>query len=160
MQTAKPYTGKKRAIGDQLLSLLMGCFVGTVYFLIEVVWKTFHGNPQSISWTMLVLALLIGICMERLGASLPWHIPIWVQGLVCGLAITALEFFTGCLVNLYLGWNVWDYSHIPGNILGQIAPPFAILWCLISTPVIVLLDWIRYSVRGGARPVYCWKFKF
>ena len=26
------------------------------------------------------------------------------------------------IVNLAFGWNVWNYSGLPGNLLGQICP--------------------------------------
>lgn len=32
-------------MGDAILSGLLGCFVGTTYFLIDVVWKTARGYP-------------------------------------------------------------------------------------------------------------------
>ena len=143
--------------GDWILSGLMGCFVGTVYFLIEVTYKTVIGHPEGISWTMLLLALVMGIIMERMGAELPWRFPIWAQAILCGGANTAAEFITGCIVNLWLGWDVWDYSDLPGNFLGQICPQFAALWCILSGPCIVGLDWMRYAVRGGERPHYYWK---
>ncbi len=143
--------------GDAILSGLLACFVGTVYFLIEVGWKTARGHPQGISWTMLVLALLLGLVMERMGAELPWRCPIWTQAILCGLAITATEFAAGCILNLWLGWRVWDYSGMPGNLLGQVCPQFMALWCAASGPVIVGLDWMRYAVRGGERPRYDWR---
>ena len=148
-----------RTAGDVILSGLMGCFVGITYFLCEVVYKTATGHRSGISWTMLVLALLLGIIMERMGAELPWRCPIWAQAILCGLAITVAEFITGCIVNLWLGWGVWDYSHLTGNVLGQACPQFAALWCAVSGPVIVGLDWMRYAVRGGERPRYCWKWR-
>ena len=146
--------------GDWILSGLMGCFVGTVYFLIEVVYKTAIGFPEGISWTMLVLALVIGIVMERMGANLSWRCPIWAQALFCGAAITTAEFVTGCIVNLWLGWGVWDYSNLPGNSMGQICPQFSAIWFIISGPAIVALDWIRYAVRGGEKPYYCFRVRF
>ena len=53
--------------------------------------------------------------------------------------ITAVEFTIGCVVNLNLGWNVWDYGHMPGNVLGQICPFFCCLWFLLCLPVFGLL---------------------
>jgi len=38
------------------------------------------------------------------------------------------------LVNMRLGWGVWDYSEMPGNVLGQICPTFSAIWfvlCLV-----------------------------
>ena len=104
----------------------------------------------------LVLVVLIGLVLERCGAELPWRCPLWAQALACGLAITAAELCAGIVLNLWLGLGVWDYSHLPGNLWGQVCPQFAALWCVVSGPAIVLLDWIRYAVRGGERPHYIW----
>ena len=48
--------------------------------------------------------------------------------------ITAVEFLTGCVVNLWLGWSVWDYSHHKLNILGQVCPQFFLIWLLLCLP--------------------------
>ena len=50
-----------RKAGDVILSGLLACFVGVVYFAAEVIYKTARGRPEDISWTMLALALLIGL---------------------------------------------------------------------------------------------------
>ena len=38
--------------------------------------------------------------------------PLAKQMLIGALVITALEFTCGYIVNLWLGWGVWDYSNI------------------------------------------------
>ena len=68
--------------------------------------------------------------------------------------ITVLEFITGCIVNLWLGWNVWDYSNLPLNLLGQICLPFSILWYFISAIGIIIDDYIRYICFDEERPRY------
>ena len=68
--------------------------------------------------------------------------------------MTALEFLTGCLVNLWLGWGVWDYSGLSGNILGQICPQYFLLWVPVSLVGIVLDDWLRHLLWGEERPRY------
>lgn len=50
--------------------------------------------------------------------------------------ITTVEFVTGLLVNVVLKLNVWDYSALPLNIMGQICLPFSILWFLATIPAI------------------------
>lgn len=42
-----------------VLSMLLWFWGGTIYFLLEVAWKTATGKPEMISWTMLVLAILL-----------------------------------------------------------------------------------------------------
>ena len=74
-----------------VLSLLLWTWTGTTYFFVEVVFKTLRGRPETISWTMLALAILLAIPLERFGAELPWDCPLWLQALICGTAITAAE---------------------------------------------------------------------
>ena len=121
---------------------------GLLYVIIELVWR---GRSH---WTMFLLG---GICFVALGLIneiLPWSMALWKQILIGTGIITALEFLTGCVVNLCLGWNIWDYSHLPGNILGQICPQYCLLWLPVSLAGIVLDDWLRYWWWGEARPHY------
>ena len=123
-----------------------------------MVFKTLRGRPEAISWTMLALAILLAIPLERFGAELPWDCPLWLQALICGTAITAAELAAGLVLNICLGMAVWDYSSLPGNLWGQICPQFWALWCLLSLPMIVILDWLRYAVEGGETPHYTMRF--
>ena len=111
-----------------ILSMLLWFWAGGVYFFIEVLWKTLRGRPDAISWTMFLLAIILAIPLERCGAEMKWETPLWVQGLVCGTAITAAELAAGLVLNVWLGLGVWDYSGLWGNFLGQVCPQFWLLW--------------------------------
>lgn len=141
-----------------VLSLLLWTWTGTTYFFAEVVFKTLRGRPETISWTMLALAILLAIPLERFGAELPWDCPLWLQALICGTAIVAAELAAGLVLNIWLGMAIWDYSALRGNLWGQICPQFWVLWCLLSLPMIVILDWLRYAVEGGETPRYTMRF--
>ena len=116
--------------------------------------KTWITRPETISWTMFALAIILAVPLERFGAELPWGMPLVGQACICAAAITALEFVTGLVLNVWLGLGVWDYSHLAGNILGQICPQFTLLWLVLSVVGIVILDWMRYAVEGGEKPRY------
>jgi len=121
---------------------------GFIYMGMELV---FRGRSH---WTMFVLG---GICFVILGLInqvIPWEMPLYQQILIGDLIVTVLEFITGCIVNIWLGWGVWDYSHLPGNILGQISPLFCLLWLPVCLSGIVLDDWLRYWLFGEDRPHY------
>lgn len=121
---------------------------GLLYILIELIWR---GRSH---WTMFLLG---GICFVFLGVInevIPWQMPLWQQILIGAAGITTLEFLTGCIVNLALDWNVWDYSGMPGNIIGQICPQYFLLWLPVSLAGIILDDWIRYRCYGEERPRY------
>ena len=137
-----------------VLSVLLWTWAGAVYFFLEVAWKTLRGEPEAISWTMFLLAILLAVPLERFGAELPWEMPLALQALICGTAITVAELAAGMVLNVWLNMDVWDYSNMPGNLWGQICPQFWALWCVLSIGAIVALDWVRYAVEGGERPYY------
>lgn len=121
---------------------------GLMYIALELLWR---GHSH---WTMFILG---GICFAALGLInevLPWDMPLWKQSSIGACIITALEFVTGCVVNLWLGLGVWDYSHMKGNILGQICPQFFLLWLPVSLSGIVLDDWLRCWWFGEEKPHY------
>ncbi len=141
-------------VGCRVLSMLLWSWGGTVYFLLEVVFKTLTGHPERISWTMLVVAILLTIPVERAGEQLPWEVPLWLQALCCAALVTAVELIAGCIINLWLGWDVWDYTAMPGNLWGQICPQYSAIWWVLCLVFIPMFDWLRWAVEGGVRPRY------
>ena len=144
--------------GKRVLSMLLWFWGGTVYYLLEVAYKTASGHPERISWTMLAVAVLLTVPVERAGAELPWCCPLWLQALACAGLVTAVELGAGLVLNLWLGMDIWDYSALPGNLWGQICPQYSALWwglCLVFIPV---FDWLRWAVEGGEMPYYCWRW--
>lgn len=97
------------------MKLLLFLIGGRVYTWIELLWRGYT------HWTMFILG---GACFVVMGLlneyKIPWHWCLLRQSLVSAATITAFEFCTGCVVNLWLGWNVWDYSGLPFNLCGQI----------------------------------------
>ena len=121
---------------------------GLLYIILEMAWR---GRSH---WTMFLLG---GICFVALGLIneiLPWDMPLWQQVLIGACIVTVLEFLTGCIVNLWLGWSVWDYSNMPGNILGQVCPQFFLIWIPVGLAGIILDDWLRYRWFGEEQPHY------
>ena len=141
-------------IGRRVLSMLLWTWGGTMYFLLEVVFKTLRDEPEQISWTMLVLAVLLTIPVERCGEQLPWEVPLWLQALACAVLVTAVELAAGLILNVWLGLNIWDYSRLPFNLWGQICPQFAAVWWFLCMLFIPAFDWLRWAVEGGQIPKY------
>ena len=121
---------------------------GLLYVLIEIL---FRGHSH---WTMFLVG---GLCFWLLGLInevIPWEMQLWKQCIIGAAIVTVVEFLSGCIINIWLGWNVWDYSNIPFNVLGQICLPFSLLWVLISAVAIVLDDYLRYWIYGEEKPHY------
>lgn len=121
---------------------------GLLYNVLEILFRGWS------HWTMFILGGLCFVCLGLINELIPWEMPLWQQALIGAGIITALEFLTGCVVNLWLGWAVWDYSGMPGNVLGQICPQFILLWVPVSLAAILLDDWLRYWWFSEDRPHY------
>lgn len=94
--------------------------------------------------------LFIGLINEILS----WETPIELQ-ILYGLIFTLfIEFVSGCILNLWLKLDIWDYSNLPFNLLGQISLLFAILWIPIILVGILLDDYARYYLFGEEKPRY------
>nr|WP_320958702.1 hypothetical protein [Enterocloster asparagiformis] len=128
--------------------LVLAATGGLLYVILESVWR---GRSH---WTMFLLGGLCFVGLGLINEVLPWDMPLWQQVLVGAVIVTVLEFVTGCVVNVWLRWSVWDYSGLPGNILGQICPQYCLLWLPVSLAGIVLDDWLRYWWWGEDRPRY------
>jgi len=102
---------------------------------IEILWR---GKTH---WTMLLLG---GVCLLVIDLiTRRQTVPSPLRPVLCAAAITVLEFCCGLAVNLRLGWSVWDYSDLPGNLLGQVCPQYALLWLALSIPCSALTDCIE-----------------
>lgn len=104
---------------------------GLAYNLIEVLWRGYS------HWSMFFLG---GACFHligRIGGKL-WNKGILAVGTACSAAVTAAEYVSGCVLNLRLKLNVWDYSHMFGNIQGQVCLLYSFLWGLLSLAAVPL----------------------
>ena len=140
--------------GRWVLAMLLCTWGATIYFFLEVAYKSLTGHPERISWTMLVVAVALCIPVERCGAGLPWGCPLWLQALCCAALVTAVELVSGLVLNLWLGLDIWDYTDLPGNFLGQICPQYSAVWWVLCLVFIPAFDWLRYAVEGIERPCY------
>lgn len=105
-------------------------------------------------WTMLFLGGLCFILIGLINEYIPWEMPLTHQMLIGCIIITTLEFVTGCIVNVWLGWNVWDYSLEVWNIAGQICLKYSVYWYFLSAVAILLDDILRWVVFEEEKPHY------
>lgn len=128
--------------------LFLFWFGGSTYVTLEVLWRGYS------HWTMLLLAGTVFIAIGLLNEIWKWSTSIIKQAVVGAALATVLEFITGCIVNLWLGWHVWDYSNMCGNVLGQICPAFTLLWIAVSIVAIVVDDVLRWKFFDEEKPHY------
>jgi len=75
---------------------------GLIYILIELLWRGYS------HWTMFLLGGLCFVIIGLINELLPWTMYLWKQQFIAMGIVTILEYITGCIVNLQLGWHVWD----------------------------------------------------
>ena len=115
-------------------------FGGVMYGALETIFRGFT-HPS-----MLITG---GLCFAGLYAidKRP-ALPLFWRVIIGALLITSLELIAGCICNLWLGWNVWDYSHLHPNLWGQICLPFSLLWAVLTIPAYLLASVMRGAVCG------------
>lgn len=119
-------------LSQYTFAFLMGYFI---YSLIEII------NRGYTHWTMaltggLVLTILYAINSRR-------TMTLIKSCFIGAVIITSIEFTVGVFDNIIMHWNVWDYSDMPFNILGQICPHFSLYWFLLCIPSYYLCMLIR-----------------
>ncbi|MGI6151756.1 MAG: putative ABC transporter permease [Christensenellales bacterium] len=111
---------------------------GWIYSGIEILWR------RRTHWTMFLTG---GLCFAWLYAlATRTSLPTLLQCALGALIITFVEFSVGCVVNLALGWKVWDYSRNRFNLFGQVCLSFSGLWFLLSWPALLLARAIQSGV--------------
>jgi len=103
---------------------------GTIYPALEVACRG-RTDVSMAAAGGICLCLIDRVCNRDIKSS-----PLAVRCFAGSGIITGVEFTIGVLVNLILKMNVWDYSQLPLNILGQICLPFSLLWFVATIPAI------------------------
>lgn len=132
------------------LSKNIGLFAigGLLYYLIEIFWR---------GYSHLSMFVVGGICFMLIGLIneyLSFETPLWKQQLIAAVIVTGIELTAGLILNVWLQLNIWDYSSLSFNLLGQISLQYSILWSLLSLPAIVLDDWLRWWLFDEEKPHY------
>lgn len=119
-----------------MMSSILFFIYGFMYYISEVLYRGYS------HWSMFFLGGLCGVIIGLLNEKNK-TISVLKQGIYGALIVTILEFIIGYIVNILLGWNIWDYSNVPFNFLGQICLPFTIIWFILSVFCIYLDDFLR-----------------
>lgn len=130
---------------QNLKVLVLWFLLGSAYFVIEGIWHIPAGGYANI--IMLPIGGICGVCIGAIN-QIPrfYNMKILYQCIISTAIILFVEFLSGCILNLWLGLGIWDYTGLPLNILGQVCPLYGILWFLLSPLAIWLEDYLRYKL--------------
>ena len=121
---------------------------GAAYVLIEL---AFRGYSH---WSMFILGGILFVEIGCINELFSWNMSLIFQGVVGSIIITASEFVAGVILNLWLKLNVWDYSNIPFNIMGQVCLPFSVAWVFVSIAAVIFDDFLRHWLFKEEYPHY------
>lgn len=117
----------KRAARECLLFSAGAAGYGTI----ELLWRG-RTHPSML--------LAGGLCF-RAFAALDGALPrrgIAARAVSGAAVVTSVELAFGCLFNIALGLDVWDYSRLPRHLAGQICPRYCACWALLSLAAVPL----------------------
>ncbi len=134
-------------IAKYLFLFLLG---GFAYFYIEIIFRGYS------HFSMIICGGLAFVFCGMLNQVVPIHLSIITQMILSSIIITTLEFFTGYIVNIQLGWNVWDYSELPYNLYGQICLIYSFIWLVLSLVCILVDDLVRWKIFDEQKVTYKW----
>lgn len=124
-------------LAHYLFVFLMGFFL---YAFVEVAGRGYT------HWTMCITG---GIVLSIIYTLSNRNSTSLIKTCLIGtLAITLIEFVVGVFDNIIMGWQVWDYSNMPLNILGQVCPLFSMLWFLLCIPSYYICRMIKMKLSN------------
>lgn len=121
---------------------------GLIYVCIEILVRGFS------HWSMFIVGGLCFVIIGLLNEFYTWKMLFQTQCLIGAVVITVLEFISGYIVNIKLGWDVWDYSDRVFNLMGQICLKNSIYWIFLSGIAIIVDDVIRHRFFHEKYPKY------
>ena len=119
---------------QELLFVFLSGFFG--YPVIETLWR---------GYSHLTMAFAGGICFTAIyyfAAALP-SFGIFKKAFLVSLFITAVELIFGFIFNIILRLDVWDYSGLEFNFLGQICLLYSVLWFLLALALVPLCRFVH-----------------
>lgn len=113
---------------------------GIAYCLIEIIWRRYT------HWVMGIVGGLCFLTLFRLYQRTK-NTPIWKKCVLGAVIITVIEFVSGCFINIYFSMNVWDYSSLPVNIMGQVCLLYSVLWGFLCIPIVYISSKLSRILR-------------
>lgn len=118
-------------------------FGGVLYGAVETLWRGYT-HP-----TMLIVGGICFAVIYELGCVFGRR-PILTEAVTGAVVITSAELISGCICNLWLGMDVWDYSDRALNLYGQICALYSLYWAILSPAAFYLCRVICLAVGDDA----------
>ena len=155
------------------INIVVALVCGLVFPMMEVIFRAVaHGlagykYAAMMGYTSLHMIWIGAISvwlMGQVSEGTPRKNFAWFRKVIkAALIFIGVEFFSGLILNVWLKLGVWDYSDLWGNVMGQVAPRFALYWLAVAPFGLWLDAAVKKSIERGVpnllsyyRDVFFW----
>lgn len=119
--------------------------MGCIYTNIELIFRGYT-HPS-----MIVVGGLCGVLIGLINNIAP-NEKLYKQCFISMVIVTIVEFISGYILNIKMGLDIWNYSDLPLNFMGQVSLLFSVFWFFLSIIAIWLDDYLRYKFYSDKKP--------
>lgn len=123
---------------NNFILFLLGAFL---YGLVEIVWRGYS------HWTMMVAGGLCFIVFAKIDERFS-SVPLLYKCIMGSAFITSIELVFGVIFNLFFKMDVWDYSNVPINFMGQVCLLYSVLWGYLCSLAIPFSGLVKRKLTG------------
>lgn len=116
-----------------LFLIFLFVFGAAGYFGLEILWRGYS------HWSMAFCGGTCMVLLHNVDKTMAGKDILKKSAAGCCI-ITVIELIAGCVVNMALHLKVWDYTNMPGNILGQICLPFTLVWFVLCLAIFGIME--------------------
>lgn len=109
---------------------------GIGYGLIEILWRGYT------HWAMLAAGGICFVIFSHIAETFKEK-TLLAKALICAACVTSIEMFFGVFFNIILKENIWDYSSMPFNFMGQVCLMYTVLWGVLGLIFIPIAEKIN-----------------
>lgn len=121
---------------------------GIAYYFIEILYRGYS------HFSMIIVGGLCFILIGSIDEFSSKEIPLLLQMIISVFIIDIIELFSGIIINKLLLLDVWDYSSLRYNFLGQISLRSSIAWFFLSLLAIYMDDLLRHVIYKEKMHLY------
>lgn len=121
---------------------------GIAYYFIEILYRGYS------HFSMIIVGGLCFILIGSIDEFSNKEIPLLLQMIISVFIIDIIELFSGIIINKLLLLDVWDYSSLRYNFLGQISLRSSIAWFFLSLLAIYMDDLLRHIIYKEKMHLY------
>lgn len=137
--------------------------MGICYVFIEIAFSSIVSLKPALighsSLWMFLVGGLLGLTLGKMNEIKTTRNLIYPFNILAGAAmITLNELISGIILNIWLGFDIWDYSSAAYNFLGQIDIVHSLCWIVLTPFVFWVDDVMKHYMFEEPKPDKLFKY--